>query len=60
VLENRSTRRAARHHSLPAVAEWRYRLLERDGQRVFRWLSVFPGPFTLEAVEAVAGPGAGR
>jgi len=26
---------------------------------VFRRLSVFPGPFTLEAAEAVAGPGAG-
>jgi tetratricopeptide (TPR) repeat protein len=26
---------------------------------VFRQLSVFPGPFTLEAAEAVAGPGAG-
>jgi len=24
---------------------------------VFRWLSVFPGPFTLEAAEAVAGAG---
>ena len=27
---------------------------------MFRAVSVFPGPFTLEAAEAVAGPGAGR
>jgi hypothetical protein len=27
---------------------------------VFRLVSVFPGPFTLEAAEAVAGPGAGK
>ena len=26
---------------------------------MFRAVSVFPGPFTLEAAEAVAGPGAG-
>ncbi len=28
-------------------------------QRVFRYLSVFPGPFGLDAAEAVAGPDAG-
>jgi len=27
---------------------------------VFRAVSVFPGPFTLEAAEAVAGQGAGQ
>ena len=27
---------------------------------MFRLVSVFPGPFTLEAAEAVAGPGAGE
>jgi predicted ATPase/DNA-binding SARP family transcriptional activator/DNA-binding CsgD family transcriptional regulator len=48
-----------RHGSLAAVADWSYRLLDDAGQRVFRALSVFPGPFTLEAAEAVAGPAAG-
>jgi DNA-binding CsgD family transcriptional regulator len=39
--------------------EWSYRLLAEDERRVFREASVFPGPFTLEGAEAVAGPGAG-
>ena len=39
--------------------EWSYRLLEEQERRVFRAVSVFPGPFTLEGAEAVAGPGAG-
>jgi predicted ATPase/DNA-binding CsgD family transcriptional regulator len=45
-----------RQASLAATADWSYRLLSEDEQRVFRALSVFPGPFTLEAAEAVAGP----
>ena len=40
--------------------EWSYQLLDEGERRVFRQLSVFPGPFTLEAAEAVAGAGAGR
>ena len=39
--------------------EWSYRLLDERERRVFRAVSVFPGPFTLEAAEAVAGRGAG-
>ena len=39
--------------------KWSYRLLEEHERRVFRPLSVFAGPFMLEAAEAVAGPGAG-
>jgi predicted ATPase len=50
---------AGRHRSLAAAVEWSYRLLEEDERRVFRTVSVFPGPFTLEGAEAVAGPGAG-
>jgi predicted ATPase/DNA-binding CsgD family transcriptional regulator len=50
---------AGRHRSLAATVEWSYRLLEEDERRVFRAVSVFPGPFTLEAAGAVAGPGAG-
>jgi predicted ATPase len=46
----------ARHRSLAATVEWSYRLLDSEDQRVFRRLAVFPGPFTLEAAVAVAGP----
>ena len=48
-----------RHQSLAAAVEWSYLLLDEEEQRVFRRVSVFPGPFTLEAAEAVAGAGAG-
>ena len=47
-----------RQRSLAATVEWSYRLLDEDGRRMFRAVSVFPGPFTLEAAEAVAGPAA--
>jgi predicted ATPase len=40
-----------RQRSLAATVEWSYQLLEEQEQRVFRAVSVFPGPFTLE------GPG---
>ena len=46
---------AGRHRSLAAAAQWSYQLLAEDERRVFRLLSVFPAPFTLEAAEAVAG-----
>ncbi len=46
------------HRSLAATVEWSYRLLDEHQRRVFRAVSVFPGPFTLEAAEAVAGEGA--
>jgi non-specific serine/threonine protein kinase len=48
-----------RQRSLAATAEWSYQLLDERERRVFRQVSVFPGPFTLEGAEAVAGPGAG-
>ncbi|HEY6496494.1 MAG TPA: LuxR C-terminal-related transcriptional regulator [Trebonia sp.] len=48
-----------RHRSLAATLEWSYQLLDDHQRRVFRRLSVFPGPFTLEAAEAVAGAGSG-
>ena len=50
---------ADRQRSLAATVEWSYRLLEEREQRVFRAVSAFPAGFTLEAAEAVAGPGAG-
>jgi predicted ATPase/class 3 adenylate cyclase/DNA-binding CsgD family transcriptional regulator len=46
---------AGRHRSLAATAQWSYQLLAEAEQQVFRHLSVFPAPFTLEAAEAVAG-----
>jgi predicted ATPase/DNA-binding CsgD family transcriptional regulator len=48
-----------RQRSLAATVRWSYELLGEPERRVFRAVSVFPGPFTLEAAEAVAGPGAG-
>jgi hypothetical protein len=50
---------AGRQRSLAATVAWSYQLLDEHERRVFRQLSVFPGPFTLAAAEAVAGPGAG-
>jgi predicted ATPase/DNA-binding CsgD family transcriptional regulator len=47
-----------RHRSLAATVEWSYQLLDQAEQRVFRTLSVFPGPFTLEGAEAVTGSAA--
>ena len=49
----------SRQRSLAATVEWSYQLLEENEQRAFRAVSVFPGPFTLEGAEAVAGTGAG-
>jgi predicted ATPase/DNA-binding CsgD family transcriptional regulator len=46
---------AGRHRTLAATAEWSYRLLDEPERRVFRMLSVLPGPFTLDAARAVAG-----
>jgi non-specific serine/threonine protein kinase len=48
-----------RLRSLAATVEWSYQLLDEQERRVFRAVSVFPGPFTLEAAEAVAGRDAG-
>ena len=50
---------AARHRSLAATVEWSYQLLSEQEQRVFRQVSVFPAPFTLEGAQAVAGAAAG-
>ncbi len=49
----------ARHRSLAATVEWSYQLLDDHERRVFRLVSVFPGPFTLDAATAVAGDGSG-
>jgi predicted ATPase/DNA-binding CsgD family transcriptional regulator len=49
-----------RHQSLAATVAWSYQLLSAQEQRVFRAVSVFPGPFTLAGAEAVAGKDAAR
>jgi predicted ATPase len=49
---------AGRHRSLAATVEWSYQLLDDQQRRVFRLVSAFPEPFTLEAAEVMAGPGA--
>ena len=46
----------SRQRSLAATVEWSYQLLAENERRVFRLLSLFPGPFTLQAAEDVAGP----
>jgi hypothetical protein len=40
-----------RRRSLAATMEWSYLLLDEREQQVFRQVSVFPGPFTLEGAE---------
>ncbi len=59
LLEEGNRLAAARQRSLAATVEWSYRLLDELQQRVFRAVSVFPGPFTLVGAEAVAGAGSG-
>jgi predicted ATPase/DNA-binding CsgD family transcriptional regulator len=59
LLTGKDVLAAGRHRSLAAVADWSYHLLDEPERQVFRQLAVFPGPFTLEAAEAVAGPDAG-
>jgi non-specific serine/threonine protein kinase len=59
LLEEGDRLAAARQRSLAATVEWSYRLLDELQQQVFRAVSAFPGPFTLEGAEAVAGAGSG-
>jgi predicted ATPase/DNA-binding CsgD family transcriptional regulator len=58
LLSSKDPLAAARHRSLAAVSDWSYQLLTEPERQVFRRLAVFPGPFTLEGAEAVAGPDA--
>ena len=44
-----------RHQNLAALVEWSYQLLSPVEKTVFRELSVFPGSFGLDAVEAISG-----
>jgi len=47
-----------RHQTLHALLDWSYTLLSEPERLVLRRLSIFVGPFTLEAVQAVACGGA--
>src|SRR5438874_5064998 len=47
----------ARQQTLRNTIAWSYDLLGEGERRLFRWLSVFVGGFTLEAAEAVCGEG---
>jgi predicted ATPase/DNA-binding CsgD family transcriptional regulator len=49
----------ARQRSLEATVDWSYQLLGEAERQVFRRLAIFPGRFTLDAAEAVAGADAG-
>lgn len=42
-----------RHQTLQAMYDWSYRLLSDTERRLLRWLGVFRGDFSLEAIQAV-------
>lgn len=44
-----------RHHTLQAVVDWSWHLLDAAGQAALRALSVFPGGFPVEAADRVLG-----
>ena len=48
---------ASRHQTLSSMIDWSYEGLGQAERAIWRRLSVFPGPFTLEAVEAVVNDG---
>src|SRR5574341_885873 len=45
----------ARHQTLRHAIDWSYDLLGEDEKAFFRWIAVFTGGCTLEAVEQVSG-----
>jgi non-specific serine/threonine protein kinase len=50
-----------RHRTIRGAIGWSYALLSPEEQRLFRWLSVFPGSFTLEsAIQLFEGAGSSR
>jgi predicted ATPase/DNA-binding CsgD family transcriptional regulator len=49
-----------RQRSLAAAVGWSYQLLSEAERHVFRAVSLFPGSFTLDGAEAVAGPAASQ
>lgn len=59
LLVSASRGTATRQRSLEAAVDWSYQLLSEPEQYVFRHLSIFPGPFTLDSAEAVVRADAG-
>jgi predicted ATPase/DNA-binding CsgD family transcriptional regulator len=55
LLTGGDRRASERQRSLAATVDWSYQLLSVDERRVFRRLAIFPGSFTLDAAQAVAG-----
>lgn len=49
-----------RQQTLRNTLQWSYDLLDADEQRLFRWLSLFVGGCTVEAIEAIAETSGGR
>lgn len=45
----------ARHRTMRAAIDWSHHLLSEDQRLLFEIVSVFPGSFTVEAAEHVAG-----
>lgn len=43
-----------RHGTMRATIDWSYRLLDEDERRMFRWLSLFPSGFELDAATGIA------
>ena len=44
-----------RHQSLSAALDWSYELIAPEERVLLEYLSVFPGPFTLQGARALAG-----
>jgi predicted ATPase len=53
LLTNGARDAPARHQTLQGTIAWSYDLLDPGEQRLFRWLSVFRGGWTIQTAEAV-------